>query len=99
MRKIMFNIPHKIHSNLLHLICEDLPVENQNCKRAIIIYGTAFHCATSLVKLGRMVAAHDSLSMASNTLGYLAFKHNTNKFELLRNVEIYQSFCHKTAAS
>ena len=97
-RKI-FNIPYQTHSNLLLGICEDLPVENQIWRRAIKFYGNAFYSINSLVKLCTKLVVNGSLSKASNTLGYIAFKHNTNKQELLNCFEHYKMLCNKTIVS
>ena len=94
-RKI-FNIPYQTHSNLLPGICEDLPAENQICRRAIKFYGNAFYSTNSLVKLCTKLVVNGSLSKASNTLGYIAFKHNINKQELLNCFDHYKMLCNKT---
>ena len=97
-RKI-FNIPFQTHSNLLPSICEDLPVENQMWRRAIKFYGNAFCSTNSLVKLCTNLAVNGSHSKACNTLGYIAFKQNTNKVQLLKWSEHFRMMSCKTDIS
>ena len=91
MRKI-FNVPYQTHSYLLPGICADLPVEKQMWRRAIKFYGKAFCSTNSLVKLCTKLVVNGSTSKASNTIGYIAFKQNTNKLRLLNCFEHFQRF-------
>ena len=65
----------------------------------IKVYGNAFNTTNSLVKLCTKLVVNGSLSKASNTPGYIAFKHNTNKLELLNCLEHYKMLCNKTIVS
>ena len=51
------------------------------------------------MKLCTKLVVNGSLSKASNTLAYIAFKHHTNKQELLNCFEHHKMLCNKTIVS
>ena len=61
--------------------------------------GMFFNTTNSLVKLRTKLAVNGSLSKTSNTLEYIAFKHNTNELELLNCFKHYKMQCNKTIVS
>ena len=61
--------------------------------------GNPFYTTNSVVKLCTKLVVNGSLSKASNTLGYITFKHSTNKLELLNCFEHYKMLYNKTIVS
>ena len=82
-RKLFF-IPQTTHCQLLHQICNDLPVNVQLYKRFIKFILKALESTNECIKICAMSALNGSCTSSSNNINFIAQCLSMNKYELCK---------------
>jgi len=76
------NLPYSCHSRLLHVICEDAPIDVQLYRRFLNFFLSLSHSRNSLVKAGFRLVLEGSGTATSETLTVVAAHLRTRRHEL-----------------
>ena len=83
MEERLFCLPYKAHWSLLHLLCEDLPIEAQLFKRAIKFFRSIVKSENNIIQLCGRLASRGSQSKVSNTINYVCSKYKMTKEQII----------------
>ena len=78
----MFNLPHRNHSCLLHLIINNLPVDGQIQLRIIKFFNCMYTNKKNVMSLCGRLAANGSGSPVSNSLNFKRYNYKIGKSDL-----------------
>ena len=79
-------LPNRCHSNLLHLICNDVPIDLTIHARFTNWFFKCIHNVNTVTSFCAMLALYGSCSPACNNLNFLAHKYNFCKADILESV-------------
>ena len=85
MYPFLLGLPRTTHCNLLHQICQDIPVHNQICIRFIKFFNAAINSSNSVIKLCASLALNGSGSSISNSLSHISHKNRTARHDLINS--------------
>ena len=77
--RFVWRIPNTTHRNLLHLICNDLPVEFQIHKRFIKFFHNVLNSSNQLVRTCGLLASNGSRTSACNSFNVMVSKYKLNR--------------------
>ena len=83
--RFVWKIPYNSHCNLLHFICDDLPVEVQMHKRFVKFFHKILNSDNCLVHACGVLALEGSRSPACNSLNAILPQYNLNKYTFYRH--------------
>ena len=78
----LLDISPRSHSYLLHLLCDDAPVEVQIHRRFVNFMSSCYKSQNDLVALASKLAIAGSRSGACNSLNYICSLYNIDKFNM-----------------
>ena len=80
----LFAVPPTTHCKLLHLICNDVPVEAQLYKRFIKFFLKALDSNNECIRVCAISALNGSGSVTSNNTNFIAQWLNVNKYHMCK---------------
>ena len=76
----LLGLPYRTHNNLLHLICNDIPVDGQLHLRFLNFFVNNLKSDNTCVKLCALLCLRGSRSAASNSLNFITNLYSMDKY-------------------
>jgi hypothetical protein len=89
--RTILNLPPRTHSNLLHLICNDVVIETQIYLRFVKFFKSVIFSPNEIVFRCAMLALHGSRSSISNSLSLISNVCNTSRLNIAHGNCIFES--------
>ena len=79
----LLGLPYRPHNNLLHLICNDIPVDGQLHLRFLNFFVNNLKSDNTCVKLCALLCLRGSRSEASNSLNFITNVYSMDKYNIV----------------
>ena len=79
----LLGLPYRAHNNLLHLICNDIPVDGQLHLRFLNFFVNNLKSDNTCVKLCALLCLRGSRSEASNSLNFITTLYSMDKYNIV----------------
>ena len=79
----LLGLPYRTHNNLLHLICNDIPVDGQLHLRFLNFFVNNLKSDNTCVKLCALLCLRGSRSAASNSLNFITNLYSMDKYNIV----------------
>ena len=89
--RTILKLPPRTHSNLLHLICNDVAIESQIYLRFVKFFKSVISSSNEIVFRCAMLALHGSRSRISNSLSLISNVCNTSRVNIAHGNCVFES--------
>ena len=79
----LLDLSPRAHSRLLHLLCDDVPVDIQIHRRFVKFFTSCYQSSNKLLALASKLVLNGSRSGTCNSLNYVCYTYNLDKFSLV----------------
>ena len=81
----LLDLSPRAHSRLLHLLCDDAPVDIQIHRRFVKFFTSCYQSSNKLLALASKLVLNGSRSGTCNSLNYVCYTYNLDKISLVNH--------------